>query len=140
MNFFSGVILMNSSLNFNELDLESTNSRLCYISPDRLQILLHVQCSSSSGHSMVDHTVFRLFPGTSQLTFFLLSPVLLQILVFGIGLIMYTFYLDCDPLKQGLVSTGDQLTVHFVTQLFHDMPGMSGLFVASVLGYGAKKK
>uniref|UniRef100_A0A914WNV2 Sodium-coupled monocarboxylate transporter 1 n=1 Tax=Plectus sambesii TaxID=2011161 RepID=A0A914WNV2_9BILA len=59
--------------------------------------------------------------------------VVVQVLVFGLGVIMYAYYVDCDPLQERVVRNSDQLVVYFVTELFHDIPGMPGVFVASVL-------
>ena len=49
------------------------------------------------------------------------------------GIIMYAYYAGCDPLQDQVVRNGDQLVVYFVTELFHDVPGMPGVFVAAVL-------
>ncbi|XP_076970376.1 sodium-coupled monocarboxylate transporter 2 isoform X3 [Tamandua tetradactyla] len=46
------------------------------------------------------------------------------------GLIMYSFYKDCDPWTSGLVSAPDQLMPYFVMEIFATMPGLPGLFVA----------
>ncbi|XP_072339869.1 sodium-coupled monocarboxylate transporter 1-like isoform X3 [Scyliorhinus torazame] len=47
------------------------------------------------------------------------------------GLVMYAVYETCDPIKMNRVSTSDQLTPLLVVDLFDQMPGFSGLFVAS---------
>ncbi|XP_071496321.1 sodium-coupled monocarboxylate transporter 2-like [Diadema antillarum] len=49
------------------------------------------------------------------------------------GLVMYAYYKDCDPLAQGVVSNRDQLMPLFVMDIFADMPGVPGLFLAAVL-------
>ncbi|XP_071480946.1 sodium-coupled monocarboxylate transporter 2-like, partial [Diadema antillarum] len=49
------------------------------------------------------------------------------------GLVMYAYYKDCDPLTQGVVSNRDQLMPLFVMDIFADIPGVPGLFLAAVL-------
>uniref|UniRef100_H0VEQ5 Solute carrier family 5 member 12 n=1 Tax=Cavia porcellus TaxID=10141 RepID=H0VEQ5_CAVPO len=46
------------------------------------------------------------------------------------GLIMYSYFKDCDPWTSGMISAPDQLMPYFVMELFDKMPGLPGLFVA----------
>uniref|UniRef100_A0A4X2JPJ0 Solute carrier family 5 member 12 n=1 Tax=Vombatus ursinus TaxID=29139 RepID=A0A4X2JPJ0_VOMUR len=46
------------------------------------------------------------------------------------GLIMYSYFKDCDPWTAGLISSPDQLMPYFVMEIFASMPGFPGLFVA----------
>ncbi|XP_051000271.1 sodium-coupled monocarboxylate transporter 2 [Acomys russatus] len=46
------------------------------------------------------------------------------------GLIMYSYFKDCDPWTSGDVSAPDQLMPYFVMEIFTTMPGLPGLFVA----------
>ncbi|XP_004369783.1 sodium-coupled monocarboxylate transporter 2 [Trichechus manatus latirostris] len=46
------------------------------------------------------------------------------------GLIMYSYFKDCDPWTAGNVSAPDQLMPYFVMEIFATMPGLPGLFVA----------
>ncbi|XP_062054043.1 sodium-coupled monocarboxylate transporter 2 [Lepus europaeus] len=46
------------------------------------------------------------------------------------GLIMYSYFKDCDPWTFGIVSAPDQLMPYFVMEIFATMPGLPGLFVA----------
>ncbi|XP_039721923.1 sodium-coupled monocarboxylate transporter 2 isoform X1 [Pteropus medius] len=46
------------------------------------------------------------------------------------GLIMYTYFKDCDPWTSGIISAPDQLMPYFVMEIFATMPGLPGLFVA----------
>ncbi|MBN3324998.1 SC5AC protein, partial [Atractosteus spatula] len=57
---------------------------------------------------------------------------LLVILVCAVfsGLIMYSFYRDCDPWTAGFVSAPDQLMPYFVMDILGHLPGLPGLFVA----------
>ena len=45
---------------------------------------------------------------------------------------IYAHYVNCDPIKSGLVSTKDQLLPLFVMDLMSDLPGFPGFFVAGV--------
>ncbi|XP_052037355.1 sodium-coupled monocarboxylate transporter 2 [Apodemus sylvaticus] len=46
------------------------------------------------------------------------------------GLIMYSYFKDCDPWTSGVISAPDQLMPYFVMEIFATMPGLPGLFVA----------
>lgn len=48
------------------------------------------------------------------------------------GLAIYASYKDCDPLKEGRISSSDQLMPIFVVDNFSHLPGLSGLFVAGI--------
>ncbi|KAG9352687.1 hypothetical protein JZ751_021101 [Albula glossodonta] len=46
------------------------------------------------------------------------------------GLIMYAFYVNCDPWSAKYVKAFDQLMPYFVMEILGDFPGLPGLFVA----------
>ncbi|XP_069770780.1 sodium-coupled monocarboxylate transporter 2 [Narcine bancroftii] len=46
------------------------------------------------------------------------------------GLVMYAFYINCDPWTAGFISTSDQLMPYFVMEILGHLPGLPGLFVA----------
>lgn len=50
-----------------------------------------------------------------------------------LGLAMYAFYIDCDPIKLQKIEVSDQLVPFYVAELFgSSYPGVLGLFVACV--------
>ncbi|KAL3876307.1 hypothetical protein ACJMK2_034170 [Sinanodonta woodiana] len=49
-----------------------------------------------------------------------------------IGIVMYAFYRNCDPVQFGLVSQADQLLPLFVMDVMGNVPGVPGLFVAAL--------
>ncbi|KAM6172102.1 sodium-coupled monocarboxylate transporter 2 [Erethizon dorsatum] len=55
--------------------------------------------------------------------------VILVCAVFS-GLIMYSYFKDCDPWTSGMISAPDQVMPYFVMEIFDKMPGLPGLFVA----------
>ena len=57
--------------------------------------------------------------------------VILSVVAYA-GLVIYAHYINCDPIKSGLVSTKDQLLPLFVMDLMSDLPGFPGFFVAGV--------
>ena len=57
---------------------------------------------------------------------------LLTLLCSFAGMVAYSYYRDCDPIKSKQVEKQDQLIPLFVMQLLGDYPGMPGLFVAGV--------
>ncbi|XP_043917669.1 sodium-dependent multivitamin transporter isoform X2 [Protopterus annectens] len=46
------------------------------------------------------------------------------------GLVMYARYRDDGPLQKGYVQNSDQMVLYFVMDIFKDIPGLPGLFVA----------
>ncbi|XP_012924101.1 sodium/iodide cotransporter isoform X14 [Heterocephalus glaber] len=46
------------------------------------------------------------------------------------GILMFVFYSDCDPLLTGRISAPDQYMPLFVLDIFEDLPGVPGLFLA----------
>ncbi|XP_046371526.2 sodium-coupled monocarboxylate transporter 1-like [Haliotis rufescens] len=51
------------------------------------------------------------------------------------GLVAYAFYTVnmCDPLKGGYIKNKNQLLPYFIMEIFQDIPGMPGLFLATLL-------
>ncbi|XP_078410881.1 sodium/iodide cotransporter-like, partial [Cetorhinus maximus] len=47
------------------------------------------------------------------------------------GIIMFTLYGDCDPVKAGRVSAPDQMVVYMVLDIFQTYPGVPGLFLSA---------
>ncbi|XP_058148801.1 LOW QUALITY PROTEIN: sodium/iodide cotransporter [Dasypus novemcinctus] len=46
------------------------------------------------------------------------------------GIVMFALYGDCDPLLTGRISTPDQYMPLLVLEIFEDLPGLPGLFLA----------
>uniref|UniRef100_A0A8C9WWD2 Solute carrier family 5 member 5 n=1 Tax=Sander lucioperca TaxID=283035 RepID=A0A8C9WWD2_SANLU len=46
------------------------------------------------------------------------------------GIVMFAYYINCDPLKSGRISAPDLYMPYFVLEIFRDHPGFSGLFLA----------
>uniref|UniRef100_A0A3Q2XXZ8 Solute carrier family 5 member 6a n=1 Tax=Hippocampus comes TaxID=109280 RepID=A0A3Q2XXZ8_HIPCM len=46
------------------------------------------------------------------------------------GLVMFARYGEDSPLDKGYVQTNDQMVLYFVMDVFKDLPGLAGLFVA----------
>ena len=59
------------------------------------------------------------------------GQVIMVTLVAFIGLSLYAFYLECDPVMAGLVEKRDGVIPLFVLQQFSDkLPGLPGIFVS----------
>lgn len=50
----------------------------------------------------------------------------------GIGLIMYAYYYDCDPVKAHILPNYDKLLPQFAQNIAGKVTGMPGLFVAAL--------
>ncbi|XP_064470656.1 sodium-coupled monocarboxylate transporter 2-like [Ornithodoros turicata] len=48
------------------------------------------------------------------------------------GLVLFSVYRHCDPVKASVIRKYDELMPHFVAENLNYMPGLSGLFVAAV--------
>ena len=60
-----------------------------------------------------------------------IPTVCLMGIAVGTGVAMYTYYEGCDPLTLGKIAKSDQMLPYLVVDVFQDMPGMAGLFVAA---------
>lgn len=49
-----------------------------------------------------------------------------------VGVVMYAYYHDCDPVVQKVVPNRDHLVPHFVVAVAQGWPGLSGVFIAGV--------
>ncbi|XP_012938806.2 sodium-coupled monocarboxylate transporter 2 [Aplysia californica] len=70
----------------------------------------------------------------AQLAILLNTPALVGIVILCclIGIVMFAFYADCDPLSFGLIEKTDQLLPLFVMDILGDLRGIPGLFVSCV--------
>uniref|UniRef100_A0A665VL88 Solute carrier family 5 member 5 n=1 Tax=Echeneis naucrates TaxID=173247 RepID=A0A665VL88_ECHNA len=46
------------------------------------------------------------------------------------GIVMFAYYIKCDPLKSGIISAPDLYMPYFVLDIFRTLPGFPGLFLA----------
>uniref|UniRef100_A0A3B3DT32 Solute carrier family 5 member 5 n=1 Tax=Oryzias melastigma TaxID=30732 RepID=A0A3B3DT32_ORYME len=46
------------------------------------------------------------------------------------GIVMFAYYYNCDPLKSGKISAPDLYMPYFVLEIFKNLPGFPGLFLA----------
>ncbi|KAK2908000.1 hypothetical protein Q8A73_009073 [Channa argus] len=46
------------------------------------------------------------------------------------GIVMFAYYINCDPLKSGRISAPDLYMPYFVLDIFKSQPGFPGLFLA----------
>ncbi|XP_060084537.1 sodium-coupled monocarboxylate transporter 1-like [Ylistrum balloti] len=49
-----------------------------------------------------------------------------------VGVVLYANYATCDPLKNNDIENANQLLPYFVMEIFSDLPGLPGLFVACI--------
>ena len=57
--------------------------------------------------------------------------IALQVLSALTGCAMFAYFEKCDPVSNGTLEKVDQTITHLVVQVFHDAPGMAGLFVSA---------
>lgn len=58
--------------------------------------------------------------------------ILIFIINFYTGLLIYEKYGTCDPLTAGYISAPDQLLPHYVMDTFANIPFFTGIFVAGI--------
>ncbi|KAL4235718.1 Sodium-coupled monocarboxylate transporter 1 [Mactra antiquata] len=62
--------------------------------------------------------------------------VLIVTLTVFIGIVMFAFYSECHPVAAGLITRNDQLLPLFVMDILGRVPGLAGVFIASVFSGG----
>ena len=65
----------------------------------------------------------------------LLGQVILFVIVSLIGLILYTYYHDCDPVLAGVVTSQDAIVPIFVLQEFATIYGVPGEFKITMMRF-----
>lgn len=63
---------------------------------------------------------------------FFIAVAILLFINCGIGLIMYAYYFDCDPVKAHKLTNYDKLVPEFARTITGHINGMPGIFVASL--------
>lgn len=63
---------------------------------------------------------------------FLFGVVLIMLFNCGTGIIMYSYYHNCDPVKIGTVTKYDKLMPRFVQDVAGHIRGMPGIFISCV--------
>ncbi|XP_071115002.1 sodium-dependent multivitamin transporter-like [Haliotis cracherodii] len=58
--------------------------------------------------------------------------VLIVSLCCMVGVVLFAFYKDCDPLQYNLVSTTDELLPLFVMDILGHLPGLPGIFLSCI--------
>jgi hypothetical protein len=62
----------------------------------------------------------------------LIGGILILTLTCLCGLVAYGHYYDCDLLTTKKINRGEQLLPYLVMDILGDLPGLPGLFVASI--------
>lgn len=63
---------------------------------------------------------------------------MIKLIVVLTGLILFTIYYGCDPVKAGLVEKNDQLVPFYVADMAAGIPGLTGLFISGVFCTGLR--
>ena len=73
---------------------------------------------------------------TAKRIFYIATPIFsaVWIIVMFQGIIIYAYFFakGCDPLAAGKVDNLNQIIPYTIMELFHDMPGLPGLFIAAL--------
>ncbi|XP_054287824.1 sodium-coupled monocarboxylate transporter 1-like [Macrosteles quadrilineatus] len=56
-----------------------------------------------------------------------------QALTIPMGLLLYAYYHDCDPLATKMIRKTSQILPYYVMDVARDFPGLTGLFISGVL-------
>nr|KAG5697885.1 hypothetical protein BaRGS_017142 [Batillaria attramentaria] len=59
--------------------------------------------------------------------------ILINIICFMIGIVMFAFYADCHPITYGVISKTDQLVPLYAMDILGHLDGMVGIFVSCVV-------
>ena len=66
------------------------------------------------------------------LGFAILGLVIVFLLNFYTGLMVFNHYLDCDPLKAGRITAADQLLPFYIMNTYEHIYTVAGIFVAGI--------
>ena len=66
------------------------------------------------------------------LAFAILGLVVVFLLNFYTGLMVFHNYADCDPLTAGRITAADQLLPYYIMHTYEHIPTMAGIFVAGI--------
>ncbi|GAB0097891.1 hypothetical protein DMENIID0001_135730 [Sergentomyia squamirostris] len=64
---------------------------------------------------------------------FYIAYVTTLLLSMATGMVIYTYYKNCDPVSSGLVRKPDQVMALFVMEMVQHLPGLPGIFVAGIV-------
>nr|KAF6325721.1 solute carrier family 5 member 12 [Myotis myotis] len=129
---------------YNVLELSTNGSRLHIIDFDVDPLRRHTFWTISVGGTFTWLGIYGVNQSTIQrciscktekhaklaLYFNLVGLWIILVCAVFSGLIMYSYFKDCDPWTSGIISAPDQLMPYFVMEIFATMPGLPGLFVA----------
>ncbi|RXG73879.1 Sodium-coupled monocarboxylate transporter 1 [Armadillidium vulgare] len=62
------------------------------------------------------------------------GKLFMYVLTFSCGLVAYSTYAGCDPMALGLIKKKDQILPYFVIDKLRVIPGLPGLFIATIIG------
>ncbi|RXG61685.1 Epsin-2 [Armadillidium vulgare] len=62
------------------------------------------------------------------------GKLFVYVLAFSCGLVAYSTYAGCDPMALGLIKKKDQILPYFVIDKLSFIPGLPGLFIATIIG------
>ncbi|KAL7643204.1 UNVERIFIED_CONTAM: hypothetical protein RMT77_006494 [Armadillidium vulgare] len=60
--------------------------------------------------------------------------ILINTLVYAMGLVAYATYFGCDPLALGIIKTKEQIMPYYISDKLSFIPGIAGIFVATLIG------
>ncbi|GAB0097883.1 hypothetical protein DMENIID0001_135620 [Sergentomyia squamirostris] len=64
---------------------------------------------------------------------FYIGYVTTLLLSIATGMVIFTYYKNCDPITSGLVRKPDQVVALFVMEMSQHLPGLQGIFVAGIV-------
>ncbi|XP_060592895.1 sodium-coupled monocarboxylate transporter 2-like [Ruditapes philippinarum] len=74
--------------------------------------------------------------GTARKIFYIAAPIYsltwILVMIQGLGIFAYFSNKGCDPLASGQVENLNQIIPFTILELFHDYPGLPGLFIAAL--------
>lgn len=89
------------------------------------KVSLHVESHSTN-------LLTRLFRNFRTLMYNIPVITVLFSLSWLVGMVIYATYADCDPLSKGYTKKYDEILPFFVEDRFNYLPGILGLFMASL--------
>ncbi|CAG5135265.1 unnamed protein product [Candidula unifasciata] len=76
----------------------------------------------------------------ASICFFLNVPLMIvygmSLLLVGVVMFAYFSFYQCDPIKAGILTDGNQILPFYVVHALHDLPGMSGFYMGTLFSGG----
>ncbi|GJQ68446.1 hypothetical protein Trydic_g17029 [Trypoxylus dichotomus] len=117
-----------------ELDFLQRDSFWAVFFGQAVQITSHFSVGQSTVQKFMSLSAFKLIKIT--LVWAIIGMSVIVFLSILSGLLMYSNYMNCDPVGANLIKTNDQILPFYVMEQASFIPGLCGLFISGIFSAG----